>query len=71
MSGDLENTSMPIALYQRMPQLPSVATTFQRIPRLRTPEAIAHLRRVRTRGDDAFEDHVTSMLVVVTRKARV
>src|SRR5207302_1249138 len=41
MSGDLENTSMPVSLYQRMPQLPSMATTYQRIPRLRTPEAIA------------------------------
>ena len=41
MSGDLENTAMPVELYQRMPQLPSMATTFQRIPRLRTPEAIA------------------------------
>src|SRR6266705_1320696 len=40
-SGDLENTAMPVELYQRMPQLPSMATTFQRIPRLRTPEAIA------------------------------
>src|SRR5438552_9451042 len=40
MSGDLENTAMPVELYQRMPQLPSMATTFQRIPRLRTPEAI-------------------------------
>ena len=36
MSGDLENTSMPVSLYQRMPQLPSMATTYQRIPRLRT-----------------------------------
>lgn len=35
-----------------------------------TPEAIEHLRRVRTRGDDDFEDHVTAMLVVATRKAR-
>jgi len=41
MSGDLENTAMPVELYQRMPQLPSMATTFQRIPRLRTPEGIA------------------------------
>src|SRR5262249_11838439 len=41
MSGDLENTAMPVELYQRMPQLPSMSTTFQRIPRLRTPEAIA------------------------------
>jgi molybdopterin guanine dinucleotide-containing S/N-oxide reductase-like protein len=40
MSGDLENTSMPIALYQRMPQLPTIASTYQRIPRIFMPEAI-------------------------------
>ena len=34
MSGDLENTSMPVELYQRMPQLPTIASTFQRIPRI-------------------------------------
>ena len=33
MSGDLENTAMPVSLYQRMPQLPTM-TPFQRIPRL-------------------------------------
>ncbi len=41
MSGDLENTSMPIELYQRMPQLPTLSSTFQRIPRIWMPEAIA------------------------------
>ncbi len=41
MSGDLENTSMPIELYQRMPQLPTLSSTFQRIPRIFMPEAIA------------------------------
>ena len=40
MSGDLEGTALPISLYQRMPQLPTMASTFQRIPRLSTPEAI-------------------------------
>ena len=40
MSGDLEGTAMPVELYQRMPQLPTMSTTFQRIPRLSTPEAI-------------------------------
>ncbi len=40
MSGDLENTSMPVELYQRMPQLPTMNTTFQRIPRIWMPEAI-------------------------------
>src|SRR6202790_1141093 len=41
MSGDLENTSMPVELYQRMPQLPTMNTAFQRIPRIFMPEAIA------------------------------
>ena len=40
MSGDLESTALPVALYQRMPQLPTMNTPFQRIPRLWTPEAI-------------------------------
>ena len=41
MSGDLEGTAMPVELYQRMPQLPTMNTPFQRIPRLKMPEAIA------------------------------
>jgi len=41
MSGDLENTSMPVELYQRMPQLPSMNSSFQRIPRIWMPEALA------------------------------
>ncbi|HEY7460166.1 MAG TPA: molybdopterin-dependent oxidoreductase [Xanthobacteraceae bacterium] len=41
MSGDIENTSMAVELYQRMPQLPSVSSSFQRIPRIWMPEAIA------------------------------
>ena len=40
MSGDLENTSMPVELYQRMPQLPTIDSTYQRIPRIFMPEAI-------------------------------
>ena len=40
MSGDLENTSMPVELYQRMPQLPSMNSNGQRIPRIFVPEAI-------------------------------
>jgi anaerobic selenocysteine-containing dehydrogenase len=40
MSGDLEGTALPVSLYQRMPQLPTMNTPFQRIPRLWTPEAI-------------------------------
>jgi trimethylamine-N-oxide reductase (cytochrome c) len=40
MSGDLEGTAMPVELYQRMPQLPTMNTPYQRIPRLQLPEAI-------------------------------
>jgi trimethylamine-N-oxide reductase (cytochrome c) len=40
MSGDLEGTSMPVELYQRMPQLPTMNTPYQRIPRIFLPEAI-------------------------------
>jgi anaerobic selenocysteine-containing dehydrogenase len=40
MSGELEFTAMPIQLYQRMPQLLSVNTVAQGIPRLKLPEAI-------------------------------
>jgi trimethylamine-N-oxide reductase (cytochrome c) len=40
MSGDLEGTSMPVELYQRMPQLPTMNTPYQRIPRISMPEAI-------------------------------
>ena len=40
MSGELEFTAMPIQLYQRMPQLISMNTVAQGIPRLKLPEAI-------------------------------
>ena len=40
ISGDVENTGMPISLYQRMPQLPSFNPSTQKVPRLRIPEAI-------------------------------
>ena len=40
MSGDLEGTALPVELYQRMPQLPTMNTPNQRIPRLHMPEAI-------------------------------
>ncbi len=40
MSGELEFTALPVQLYQRMPQLPSVNTVAQGIPRLKLPEAI-------------------------------
>lgn len=41
MSGDLENTAMPVELYQRMPQLPTMSSNSQTIPRIWMPEAIA------------------------------
>ncbi len=40
MSGAIEGTSLPVELYQRMPQLPTINTPYQRIPRLQLPEAI-------------------------------
>jgi len=40
MSGDLHHTAMAVELYQRMPQLPSMNTVDQSIPRLQLPEAI-------------------------------
>ena len=40
MSGDLEHTSMAVSLYQRMPQLPTMNTPTQKIPRLKLPDAI-------------------------------
>ncbi len=41
MSGDIEQTAMPVELYQRMPQLPSMNSNGQQIPRIWMPEAIA------------------------------
>jgi hypothetical protein len=35
------SVAMPVELYQRMPQLPTLCSTFQRIPRIFAPEAIA------------------------------
>lgn len=40
ISGDLNNTAMAGALYQRMPQLPTMNPSTQKIPRLRLPDAI-------------------------------
>ena len=40
MSGELHHTAMAVELYQRMPQLPSMNTVDQSIPRLQLPEAI-------------------------------
>ncbi|MCJ7596076.1 MAG: molybdopterin-dependent oxidoreductase [Desulfobacterales bacterium] len=40
MSGDLERTALAVNMYQRMPQLPTMNTVYQVVPRLRIPEAI-------------------------------
>lgn len=40
LSGDLESTALGVNLYSRFPQLPTVNTVYQRVPRLRIPEAI-------------------------------
>jgi trimethylamine-N-oxide reductase (cytochrome c) len=40
MSGDLNNTSLSVNLFSRFPQLPTVNTVYQRVPRLNIPEAI-------------------------------
>jgi molybdopterin guanine dinucleotide-containing S/N-oxide reductase-like protein len=40
MSGDIHHTGMGVQLYQRMPQLLSINTNTQIIPRMRLPEAI-------------------------------
>ena len=40
ISGDLHHTAMSVELFQRMPQLPSLNTVEQSIPRLWMPEAI-------------------------------
>ncbi|MEJ2725851.1 MAG: molybdopterin-dependent oxidoreductase [Deltaproteobacteria bacterium] len=39
-SGDIEATALGVNMYQRMPQLATVNTVYQRVPRLRIPEAI-------------------------------
>ena len=40
LSGDLAGTASGVALYQRMPQLASMNTIYQEVPRLHIPEAI-------------------------------
>jgi molybdopterin guanine dinucleotide-containing S/N-oxide reductase-like protein len=40
LSGDLEGTALAVNMYQRMPQLPTINTVYQRVPRLKIPEAI-------------------------------
>ena len=40
LSGDLQSTALAVNMYQRMPQLATVNTVYQRVPRLNIPEAI-------------------------------
>ncbi|HVN96363.1 MAG TPA: molybdopterin-dependent oxidoreductase [Syntrophorhabdaceae bacterium] len=40
LSGDIAGTALGVSLYVRMPQLPTVNTVYQMVPRLRIPEAI-------------------------------
>jgi molybdopterin guanine dinucleotide-containing S/N-oxide reductase-like protein len=40
LSGDIQGTALAVNMYQRMPQLATVNTVYQRVPRLRIPEAI-------------------------------
>ncbi|MBC8274445.1 MAG: molybdopterin-dependent oxidoreductase [Chloroflexi bacterium] len=40
MSGDLAATALGVSLFSRFPQLPTVNTVYQRVPRLNIPEAI-------------------------------
>ncbi|MDP7162889.1 MAG: molybdopterin-dependent oxidoreductase, partial [Phycisphaerae bacterium] len=40
LSGDIAGTALAVNMYQRMPQLPTVNTVYQRVPRLKIPEAI-------------------------------
>ena len=40
LSGDLFNTGLGVSLYPRMPQLPTVNTVLQRVPRMKIPEAV-------------------------------
>jgi trimethylamine-N-oxide reductase (cytochrome c) len=40
LSGDIQGTALAVNMYQRMPQLPSVNSVYQRVPRLKIPEAI-------------------------------
>jgi len=40
LSGDLQGTALGVDLYPRFPQLPTVNTVYQMVPRLNIPEAI-------------------------------
>jgi molybdopterin guanine dinucleotide-containing S/N-oxide reductase-like protein len=40
LSGDIARTALGVSLYNRFPQLPTVNTVYQQVPRLHIPEAI-------------------------------
>ncbi len=40
LSGDIARTALGVNLYNRFPQLPTVNTVYQQVPRLQIPEAI-------------------------------
>ena len=40
LSGDMARTALGVSLYNRLPQLPTVNTVYQQVPRLNIPEAI-------------------------------
>jgi trimethylamine-N-oxide reductase (cytochrome c) len=40
LSGDIARTALGVSLYNRLPQLPTVNTVYQQVPRLQIPEAI-------------------------------
>ena len=40
LSGDIAKTALGVSLYNRCPQLPTVNTVYQQVPRLHIPEAI-------------------------------
>jgi trimethylamine-N-oxide reductase (cytochrome c) len=44
LSGDIVGTALGVNMYQRMPQLATVNTVYQKVPRLRIPEAILNGR---------------------------
>ncbi|MDX2479442.1 MAG: molybdopterin-dependent oxidoreductase [Desulfuromusa sp.] len=40
LSGDIEGTALAVNMYQRMPQLLAMNTVYQKVPRMKIPEAI-------------------------------
>ena len=67
ISGDLHHTAMSVELYQRMPQLQSLNTVEQSIPRLWLPEAITEGKKVvwPTRKETVQMTLIVFVLVVI------